>query len=198
MPKRIPLLLSCALLIAACGSSSSPGSSASGPGSQGGPKDPAQAYSQALQFSKCMRQHGLPNFPDPTSSGGGVQLSLSGAGANPSSPAFQAAQRACQRFQPGIGKVSARASAQARARLLQTAECMRAHGISGFPDPQTGTPPSNPSGYSAIMGTPGGYIALPQSINPQSPAFQQAASACKFGPRGGGDLSRAGGGPKGP
>lgn len=185
MSKRIALLLSCGLLVAACGSSSNNPSS-------GQPKDPAKSYSQALAFSKCMRAHGVANFPDPSSSGGGIQLSVgSGSGIDPRSPAFQAAQSACKHFMPGIGRLSAHASAQARAHLLKISECMRAHGISDFPDPQTGSPPSNPSGYSAIMGTPGGYIALPQSINPQSPAFQRAAAACNFGPKGAGDKTKA-------
>ncbi len=49
-----------------------------------------------LQFSQCMRAHGVTNFPDPTFSGGGVQLRLSQqSGIDPQSPAFQAAQKAC-------------------------------------------------------------------------------------------------------
>jgi hypothetical protein len=60
---------------------------------------------------------------------------------------------------------------------------MRAHGISGFPDPTT-TPPSNPSDYSAVMGHNGVWLAVPNSIDPQSPAFKQAAAACNFGPKG--------------
>jgi hypothetical protein len=193
MPKKTALILTSGLLVAACGSSSHT-NQASAPNS-------ARGYSQALAFSRCMRAHGVSNFPDPQSgSGGGVQLSIGpNSGIDPRSRSFQAAQSSCRKFAPGIGKVSAHASAQARAHLLQISECMRAHGISGFPDPQTGQPPSNPSGYSAIIGTPGGYIALPQSINPQSPAFLRAAAACNFGPRGaGGVVTKAGGVPKGP
>jgi hypothetical protein len=56
---------------------------------------PASARKKALQFSACMRGHGITNFPDPTfSSNGGVQISLS-SGIDPRSPAFQRAQRAC-------------------------------------------------------------------------------------------------------
>jgi hypothetical protein len=52
---------------------------------------------QALQFSQCMRVHGLTNFPDPVfRSGGGVQIAIrAGTGLDPSSPAFQSAQKAC-------------------------------------------------------------------------------------------------------
>ena len=146
----------------------------------------AKGYSQALEFSKCMRAHGVSNFPDPSTSGGGVQLSITpSSGVNPRAPAFQAAQRSCQHLMPGGGQPSAQASAQAKAHLLRISECMRAHGITDFPDPQSGSPPSNPTGYSAVMGVPGAFLAIPSSINPQSPAFKQAAAACNFGPRGG-------------
>jgi hypothetical protein len=65
----------------------------------------AKALAQMLKFSACMRAHGLPDFPDPTTSaGGGIQLSIGGkkgSGLNPSSPIFQAAQKACQSVMPG-------------------------------------------------------------------------------------------------
>lgn len=133
-----------------------------------------------------MRTHGVSNFPDPSTSGGGVQFSVGGSsGANPQAPAFQAAQRSCKHLLPNGGQPSAQASAQAKAHLLRISECMRAHGITDFPDPQTGSPPSNPAGYSAIMGINGAFLAIPNSINTQSPAFKQAAAACNFGPKGG-------------
>jgi hypothetical protein len=57
----------------------------------------------ALKYSKCMRSHGVTNFPDPTVStaGGGISIRIGvqhggGGGLNPNSPTFQAAQRACQ------------------------------------------------------------------------------------------------------
>jgi hypothetical protein len=63
----------------------------------------AQAKAQAamLKFSACMRAHGLKDFPDPTFSGGMVQLSIGKKnGLNPRSPIFQAAQKACQSEMP--------------------------------------------------------------------------------------------------
>jgi hypothetical protein len=51
---------------------------------------------KALNFSKCMRAHGLPDFPDP-SPGGGLQIRAGqGSDLNPNNPTFQAAQKACQ------------------------------------------------------------------------------------------------------
>ncbi len=55
----------------------------------------------ALNFSKCMRSHGVPNFPDPefSHSGGGVGIRIGGrkgSGIEPNSPQFKAAQKTCQ------------------------------------------------------------------------------------------------------
>ena len=49
-----------------------------------------------LNFSKCMRAHGLPDFPDPNGSGGLSIQGGQGSDLNRNSPKFQAAQRACQ------------------------------------------------------------------------------------------------------
>jgi hypothetical protein len=60
---------------------------------------------------------------------------------------------------------------------------MRAHRTSRFPDPTTSRP-SNRAGYSDIMEHDGVFLAIPNSIDLQSPAFQHAAAACNFGPLG--------------
>jgi hypothetical protein len=57
---------------------------------------------------------------------------------------------------------------------------MRAHGVTGFPDPTT-TPPASPSGYSEVIGRGGVFLAVPDTISPRSPAYTQAAAACRFG-----------------
>ena len=72
----------------------------------GAPPSPAQqeqARRSALALSACMRSHGEPNFPDPQfGSGDSVRLKISaGSGIDPSSPQFQAAQKACQSDFPG-------------------------------------------------------------------------------------------------
>jgi hypothetical protein len=71
----------------------------------GGKVDPAaqaKALKAALKFSACMRAHGIANFPDPQTSGGGISLMLKrGSGLDPQSPQFKAAQRACQNELPG-------------------------------------------------------------------------------------------------
>jgi hypothetical protein len=126
-----------------------------------------------------MRSHGVPSFSDPHAVSGGVVNQI---GVNPESPAFQAAQKACQHLMPGGGGSSGHASAQAMAQALKVSHCMRAHGVSGFPDP-IASPPSNMTGYSAVVNQHGAVLAIPRSIDEQSPVFRRAAAACNFGPR---------------
>ncbi|MGA2009830.1 MAG: hypothetical protein ABSH51_04720 [Solirubrobacteraceae bacterium] len=48
----------------------------------------------AIANAQCMREHGVPNFPDPKfPAGGGIMQQLPGI--NPSSPAFQNATKHC-------------------------------------------------------------------------------------------------------
>jgi hypothetical protein len=128
-----------------------------------------------------MRSHGVPNFPDPNTSGGGVHISIkSSSGINPASPSFQAAQKACAKLLPAGGPGSGKPSAATEAQMLATSECIRRHGVSGFPDPTT-TPPSSPAGYSGVLGRNGLFFAIPTTIDIQSPAVRQAATACHLG-----------------
>jgi hypothetical protein len=80
------------------------------------PQAQAKQVQQMLDFSKCMRSHGLRGFPDPqVSADGGISLSLRrGAGLDPNSSQFQAAQRACQKLMPGPkGSVSSGGASKA-------------------------------------------------------------------------------------
>jgi hypothetical protein len=165
MNRRVAFMVAvvfCGLVLAACGSSGKP--STSGP-------DPA------LKLARCMRAHGVPNFPDPTP-GGGIQIPDS-SGINPQSPAFQSAQTSCGKLLPDGGPGRGHPSAQDKAQMLHISECMRGHGISDFPDP-TPSPPSNPSRYGLALGRDGVFIAIPKTINTRSPAFKQAAAGCGF------------------
>jgi len=68
-------------------------------GGQPTPQQIAKAQESALAFSKCMRAHGVKDFPDPQISGGGIRLSLNGgrnSDLSPDNPTFQRAQQACQ------------------------------------------------------------------------------------------------------
>jgi hypothetical protein len=135
---------------------------------------------QMLAYSRCMREHGISDFPDPNSDGG---LTLN-AGPNsdlaPDNPQFQAADQACKRLQPNGGEAP-KADPELRAKMLKYAACMRDHGISDFPDP-------NENGQLQIEATPG------SDLGPDNPQFQSADAACKhFLPGGGkgGSLSQS-------
>lgn len=143
----------CALALAACGSGGKPTAT-------GG----SRAYTSFLNFSKCMRSHGVSSFPDP-SPGGGIKLPVgSGSGPDPRAPAFQGAQRSCKYLLPGGGP-PASVPESVKAAELKNARCMRAHGVPNFPDPTFPT---------------GGGVErqLPFSIDPNSPALKAAAKAC--------------------
>lgn len=74
-----------------------------------GPHSPAQiaqAQAAALAFSKCMRSHGVSDFPDPQfGSGGSIRISLRASGSagdlDPNSQVFQKAQQSCGSLLPG-------------------------------------------------------------------------------------------------
>jgi hypothetical protein len=118
-----------------------------------------------------MRSHGLPDFPDP-SAGGGIQINV-GSGIDPQSPAFQAAQQSCKKDLPGGGPPPALAADVAA--KVSISKCMRAHGVSGFPDP-TATPPTTQQGN--VIAINGAFFVLSPEIDSQSPAFKRAATAC--------------------
>jgi hypothetical protein len=160
---RTALALITVLCLAACGAS----------GSSGGTGTSARASaSQFLQFSRCMRFHGVPNFPDPRS-GGGIQIAPD-SGLDPQSPAFQAAQKACRSRLPGGGPGAIKPTKAQYAAGLSFAKCMRSHGEPNFPDPIR----SVPAGSGPIISLQGMMFKPGPGIDPRSPAFQQAAAHC--------------------
>ena len=62
---------------------------------------------------------------------------------------------------------------------IELADCMRAHGVSGFPDPTNSQPSITSGAYTIIWGRPGAYVAVPSTIDLRSPRFKQAAAACR-------------------
>ncbi len=123
-------------------SSSSSSSSSSGGGSSSSSSASAGGGTQAgglLAYAACMRSHGVPGFPDPTSGGaipkGGVVSALRAV----SNSQAEAAQNACSHLLPAGGSLSghprATVTAQQQQYYLSAAACMRSHGITDFPDP---------------------------------------------------------------
>jgi hypothetical protein len=73
-----------------------------GPGGNLTPAQSAAENAEGVQESQCMRSHGVPNFPDPTTGPVGEQvINLRGTGIDPTSPTVQAASQACQKLFPG-------------------------------------------------------------------------------------------------
>jgi hypothetical protein len=148
-------------LLAACGASpasAGPGRPASaGPGrpASAGPGRPASAGtgsaaagSAAVSYAHCMRSHGLPDYPDPGSSGTLPKTSARLRGV--STAVYTAAQNACQNLLPEVGTSLTNGSLQQcylagicpQALVQQAlnagrvfAQCMRAHGVPNWPDP---------------------------------------------------------------
>jgi hypothetical protein len=146
------------ILASAC--SGSPSSAGSG----GSPNAGGSANSSsAVAYSRCVRSHGVPNFPDPDSSGQIPKEAVIRAAREVSDSRLRAATQACESLNPA-GQGSPTLTAQQQQDYLKAAACMRSHGISDFPDPTF----------------PGGRVnlSIPSSIDTTSGQFTHAAQTC--------------------
>src|SRR5579863_368923 len=131
-------------LLAACGGSAS----STGSGSSASSGSSAAAGGAAVSYAHCMRSHGLPDYPDPDSSGTLPKASAQLLGV--STAVFNAAQSACQHLLPATGGSLTASSLQQcylagvcpQALVQQAlsagrvfAQCMRSHGVPYWPDP---------------------------------------------------------------
>ena len=174
-----------AVAVAACGGSSGPndsnnsnniGNSASSrPGS-------AAFHADQLRVSQCIRAHGVPNYPDPPSSGvmhsvgNGNTVTVNGVKLDGSAQTLQNAQQACAKYAPQSPAPSASRLASIRQGALKMAECMRANGVPNFPDPQV---TAGPGGHGVGIYIGSGAQPNPNlHLNPYSPAFQAAKTKC--------------------
>jgi hypothetical protein len=128
-----------ALLAAACSGSPSPTSSGGSTSASG------SANSQQLAFSRCVRSHGVPNYPDPGSGGQLQKTSPQQLGI--SSSQYQAATQACAHLLPNGGNGPTQAQVQQEwTGLLNFARCMHSHGVPNWPDPTRYPPyPNEPT-----------------------------------------------------
>lgn len=143
------------LLAAACGTTPSP--TGSGGSSNGG----GTTNFRLVAFANCMRSAGVPNFPDPNSSGGFPKKTPGQLGVTPSR--YQSANHSCQHLLPNGGSGPNQAELQQiRTQGLRFAQCMRSHRVP-LPDPGSD-----------------GRIADPASIgiDQGSALFQAANQAC--------------------
>ena len=142
------------LLATACGGSSSTAASAGG-----GPTH-VQA---ALAYARCMRAHGVPDFPDPDSNG---QFNVD---RHSVSSQETAANQVCHHLLNTGDQANAARQQQGLGQALKYARCMRAHGVPNFPDPQT---------TNGGIGQSSGLVVRLHGINIHSPQFQAANQAC--------------------
>jgi hypothetical protein len=148
-----------AVASSACGGASSADASAAR--ASNGPK-PSDPQAQALRYVKCMRAHGV-NLPDPNAKGFIRVGGPNGKGPG-QTPQFAKAQKACAKLMPQ-GTLSPEKQQQLQERFLKFAKCMRAHGVTDFPDPKFG------QGGTFQIGGPG--------LNPNNPAVKKAQEACR-------------------
>jgi hypothetical protein len=66
------------------------------------PEEQEQGLQEALAYSACIREHGVPNYPDPKpNADGGIDLNAGASDFDPSSPQFKEAEEACEDLLPG-------------------------------------------------------------------------------------------------
>lgn len=150
---------SLALIAAGCGGS--PHSSGSDGASRALPASASDAAA-ALEASRCMRAHGVPNWPDPIL--GGHFGFMADSGVNPYTPQYKAAYAYCTtRYRIFKHQDTPVELAQANAAAVRYSHCMRANGVNDFPDPEDGK----------------GVIDLPTDVYDKTPKVQRGMQACK-------------------
>ena len=176
----LPAVLALSVLATACGGSSGVGGdgvASAGSGNKaksarddGKKSDPQQA---GLDFSRCMREHGV-DVPDPKTDGGMVMIGP-GAGngsaaALPEPAGFEEAEKACRHFlEDMIGDGGGPLDPKEQDRALKFARCMREHGVD-MPDPDFS--------QGRVQ------IKIGDGLEPGSPTVEAAHKACGslFGP----------------
>lgn len=140
------------------------GGGSAGP-SAGGGADGLSQQELAARYGQCVRDNGLPDFPDPKiNANGGVSQDVP-PGTDPQKIA--AAQEKCRQWAPGGGEPT-KLDPERIEQLRELAQCMRDHGVPTFPDPTD-------QGIQANGNDSG--------LNPDDPTFKAAMRECgKYGP----------------
>ena len=86
-----------------------------------------------MKFSECMRNNGVPDFPDPDAKGEYAY------GVSVTPAVFQKAVDACKDLEPP-GALSSDRSPAEQTASLRFAQCVRDNGVKDFPDPVNGEP----------------------------------------------------------
>jgi hypothetical protein len=93
----------------------------------------ATGQDKAVKFAECIREHGVPHFPDPDAKG---EFNF---GVDVSPAVWKRAVDACKDLQPP-GTLSSKRTPKQQSASLRFAECIRDDGVKDFPDPVNGEP----------------------------------------------------------
>jgi hypothetical protein len=137
-------LAALALIGAGCGSNT--------PAATPTPTRTAGAQAKAVKFAECIREHGVPHFPDPNAKGEYV------FGIDVSPAVWGKAVAACKALEPP-GALSGKRSPKQQSDALRFAGCVRKHGVKDFPDPVNGDPLIDTTKIPS-SNAPGGMTAL--------------------------------------
>lgn len=144
----VPALVGLAFAFAGCGGGA-PGPGVASIGSRKTTTVPERAarvpgalaadYAEALKYSQCMRSHGVAAFPDPNNAGM-IVFAKGGPDDHQSTspqdlPGYAGANKVCGHLLPNGGRPTSAQLAYIGSQLLKYAQCIRAHGVSSFPDP---------------------------------------------------------------
>jgi hypothetical protein len=122
------------------------------------------ANAEALSFARCMRSHGIANWPDPESNGAFDKSKLRQLDVSPSRVRSIEDQSCRASFQNTGSGQAITITAADRNDYLKAAACMRRHGFADFPDP---TFPDN-----------GVELNIPSTIDTNASVFKRAAETC--------------------
>jgi hypothetical protein len=120
-----------AVISAGCGGTGSSGNTSTA--SSDSTATTADIHAQGVKFADCMRENGVPDFPDPDASGDFVY------GVSVSPEQWMKTLDACKDLQPP-GSLSADRTPEQQSAALEFAQCVRDNGVPDFPDPVNGEP----------------------------------------------------------
>ena len=92
-------------------------------------------HEQGVRYADCMRQNGVPDFPDPEASGNFPNFGIS-----VSREQWTKTVEACKDLQPASVDYSSDRSPAQQSAALKFAQCIRDNGVKDFPDPTNGEP----------------------------------------------------------
>ena len=123
------------------------------------------AQDSRLRFAQCMRENGVPSFPEPDEKG---RFAITPeTQRNVSRAALDRARERCNRHLRDAGpppELSEEEQVEEQDRLVAFSRCMRRQGFD-LPDPRVSAGEAN--------------ISLPEGLNTETPRFRDAQAACE-------------------